>query len=93
MPLYFTSEGITFALAAPSEERGNRLGSDRKTLEPQALREIANKESKAVERWVVKLGFVGADRNVKPVGETETGTVISYFKGKPEEWHAGLPAY
>jgi hypothetical protein len=45
------------------------------------------------ERWVVKLDFVDANPGVKPVGVEETGAVISYFKGKPEEWRAGLPAY
>ena len=42
---------------------------------------------------MVKLEFVGADKDVKPVGEAETGAVVSYFKGKPEDWHAGLPTY
>ena len=44
-------------------------------------------------RWIVKLEFVGANEDVKPVGEAETGTVVSYFKGKPEEWQPGLPTY
>jgi hypothetical protein len=45
------------------------------------------------ERWVVKLDFVGANPDAHPAGLEETGTTISYFKGKPEEWKAGLPAY
>lgn len=45
------------------------------------------------KRWVVKLDFVGADRNVKPQGQDETGSVISYFKGNPDEWQTGLPTY
>jgi len=45
------------------------------------------------ERWVVKLEFVGADRHVRPLGQDETGAVISYFKGNPENWHTGLPTY
>ena len=47
----------------------------------------------ASERWIVKLEFVGADQHVKPVGEAETGAVVSYFKGKPAEWRTGLPTY
>ncbi len=43
--------------------------------------------------YVVKLDFVGADPGVKPVGLDETGIVISYFRVRPEEWHAGLPTY
>ena len=45
------------------------------------------------ERWVVKLDFLDANPGVRPVGVEETGAVISYFKGKPEEWKTGLPAY
>jgi hypothetical protein len=43
--------------------------------------------------WVVKLDFLGANRDVRPIGVDKTGAVISYFKGKPEEWKTGLPAY
>lgn len=50
-------------------------------------------EPKAGTRWVVKLEFIGADPAVRPQGMDETGAVISYFKGKPEEWQAGLPTY
>ncbi len=45
-----------------------------------------------LERWVVKLDFVGANPEAHPEGLEETGTKISYFRGKPEEWKAGLPA-
>jgi hypothetical protein len=44
-------------------------------------------------RWVVKLDFVDANPGVIPIGVEKTGAVISYFKGKPEEWKTGLPAY
>ena len=36
---------------------------------------------------------MGANADVRPSGEEKTGAVISYFKGKPEEWKAGLPTY
>ncbi|MGA2533810.1 MAG: SBBP repeat-containing protein [Candidatus Aminicenantales bacterium] len=45
------------------------------------------------KRWAVKLDFVGAAPGVMPAGEAKTGAVISYFKGRPEEWKAGIPAY
>ena len=51
------------------------------------------KEEASLKRWVVKLDFVGADRDVSPRGEDETGAVISYFRGGPEEWHTGIPTY
>ena len=50
-------------------------------------------EEKACERWIVKLDFVEADTDVYPRGEDETGAVISYFRGSPEEWRTGISAY
>ncbi len=44
-------------------------------------------------RSAVKLDFVGATADVRPSGEEKTGAIVSYFKGKPEEWKAGLPTY
>lgn len=44
------------------------------------------------ERWVVKLDFVDANPESIPVSLEKSGAVISYFKGKPEDWTAGLPA-
>jgi 6-phosphogluconolactonase (cycloisomerase 2 family) len=40
--------------------------------------------------WIMKLEFVGADPGVRPEGLEETSTVVSYFKGQPDEWKAGL---
>lgn len=45
------------------------------------------------KRWTVKLDFLDARKDVKPQGLEETGAAISYFRGKPEEWKSGLPAY
>ncbi len=50
-------------------------------------------EGVGAERWVVKLDFVGANRDVRPAGRDETGAAVSYFSGPPAEWHAGLPTY
>lgn len=44
------------------------------------------------ERWAVKLDFVDANRDTIPVSLGESGALISYFKGKPEDWKTGLPA-
>ncbi len=44
-------------------------------------------------RWAVRLDYVGANAGVRPVGLEKTGAVVSYFRGRPEEWHAGLPTY
>jgi hypothetical protein len=45
------------------------------------------------ERYVVKLDFLGSRKDVEPEGMEKTGANISYFRGKPEEWKTGLPAY
>ncbi len=45
------------------------------------------------ENWVVKLDFVGANRDVRPIGEDETGAVVSYFSGQPKDWRAGVRTY
>ncbi len=67
------------------DEETRRIGSKAEFSEPGARG--------SSERWVVKLDFVGANPEAKPVGVEETGAVISYFKGKPEEWKTGLVAY
>ena len=43
-------------------------------------------------RWVVKLDFVGSNPETVPTSVEESGTVISYFKGKPDAWQTGLSA-
>ena len=45
----------------------------------------------AAGRWVVKLDFVGAEPGAMPVSLEESGAIFSYFKGKPENWRAGIP--
>jgi hypothetical protein len=93
--LYFTPKGITFALLeakgknAESQEKGDlyRLG-------PGGTSEgRMTPDDPGYERWVVKLEFVGADPRVRPVGEGETGAVVSYFKGEKEDWHTGLRTF
>jgi Beta-propeller repeat/IPT/TIG domain len=44
------------------------------------------------ERWVVKLDFLDANPEAIPVSLEESGTVVSYFKGTPGGWKAGLKA-
>jgi hypothetical protein len=70
--LYFTPEGVTFALYLPEEEE--------------------SQSEAPTSRWIVKLDFVGANA-VRPAGQDRTEAIISYFKGSPSEWRAGLPTY
>ena len=44
------------------------------------------------QRWNLALDFVGA-RPTSPQGLGKTPAVVSYFKGNPRDWHAGIPTY
>jgi len=90
--IYFAPGGVTFALNYSTKSKDNkevrrliqhRLNSDKKPMDMD----------KDLRRWTVKMDFVGARKDVKPEGFDKTGAVVSYFKGKPEEWKPGLPAY
>ncbi len=87
--IFFTSEGITISL------RGAQAG--KKPGAPGDDKGAAQKSFACVKdegrRWNVALDFVGANRGVHPVGEAKTDTVFSYFKGRPQDWRAGIPAY
>lgn len=83
--VYFSPEGLTFVFA--ERVKGSPAGTKR------FLREIGLAETDQQtqgRRWVVKLDFVGARRDVRPESLAQAETVISYFKGRPEEWKTGL---
>jgi hypothetical protein len=83
--VYFTPEGLTFVLT----ERVNASPA----REKRSLREIEPGEAGPMsrrKRWVVKLDFVGSRRDVRPESLEQAETVVSYFKGRPQEWKAGL---
>jgi len=82
--LYFTEGGVTFVLNKQEPRQSGRM----------ADRTWSQDETRGPrERHVVKLDFVGADPDIRPAGEQKTDTIISYFKGKKEDWHTGLPTY
>jgi len=97
--LYFTSEGVTFALTRPSPDESSRSPkstiSSRRARDEAHGRPLAHSRSPTppYSRWAVKLDFVGANPNVRPIGQSQTEAVFSYFKGKPDEWHTGLRTY
>jgi hypothetical protein len=90
--LYFAAEGITLMLTKPADWKA---GTDEFSRPASAIsfgdRKMVN-DAPGSEYWILKLDFVGA-RKTSPVGEGQTGTVVSYFKGKPEHWKTGLPTY
>jgi hypothetical protein len=47
--------------------------------------------SNTANSWVVKLDFVGG--SARPVGQLRMDTVVSYFRGSPDQWQTGLPTY
>jgi len=92
--IYFTSEGLTYVLrerSAGEEIAGKTASVKERLLINPAERELQSRRDQG--RYAVKLDFVGANADVRPSGEEKTGAVISYFKGKPEEWKAGLPTF
>ena len=83
--VYFTPEGLTFVLT----EREKGLPAS----ERRFLREIGPAEAGQQapgRRWAVKLDFVGVRRDVRPESLALSETMVSYFKGRPEEWKTGL---
>lgn len=88
--LYFTSEGLSFALANPSKSQTTAKTTKQSTApRPKGER----KEPAATERYTLKLDFVGANPNVRPQGQEQTEAVFSYFKGRREQWQTGLKTY
>src|SRR5262245_56694363 len=86
--LYFTPQGITFALSGPPAHQ-DALPS---AVRPIALGPTRN-EQEVRQRWGLRLDFVGANPQVRPLGQDPTAAVVSYFKGPKEQWHPGLKTY
>ena len=95
--IYFTGRGVTFALTDAPTDAGEGKPSSEALVHPASYRGIGGAKEdgpqREAERWVVKLDFVNANPNVRPVGQEPTAAVISYFKGPREEWTTGLPTY
>jgi len=92
--IYFTSEGLTYVLSERSA--GEEIAGKTASVKERLLINPAERELRSwrdQRRFAVKLDFVGANADVRPSGEEKTGAVISYFRGKPKEWKAGLPTY
>ena len=90
--VYFTAEGITFALTGRAQEHEAEPRQTRPALRTAAF----HPDSAAVperQRWAITLEFLGANPGVKPVGHEPTPAVVSYFKGPQEQWKTALPTY
>ena len=95
--IYFTGRGVTFALTDAPTDAGDGKPSSQALVHPVSYRATGGTKEdgpqREAQRWVFKLDFVDANRNVRPVGQEPTAAVISYFKGPREEWTTGLPTY
>ena len=89
--IYFASDGLTFALAAPIT---NTTSSSPVTSLPFAIipKKLKSPPEKT-NRWILKLDFLGANPGVIPQGEDRAETTVSYFDGSPDQWHTGLPTF
>lgn len=83
--VYFTREGLTYVLSRP-----DTAGKAMPSL-PELGPALANHA--AALSWTVKQDFVGANRNVRPVGLERTGTIFSYFRGAKDQWRTGIPSF
>jgi hypothetical protein len=102
MAISFAAEGLTYVLSRPSDsssKRPDRLsapsgigasGPGMPRAQDQRHGDLGTERT--VERWAVKLDFVDARPEVIPEGLEESGAIISYFKGRPEEWRSGVAA-
>lgn len=91
--IYFTPEGVTFALTRPASN--DSIPNHKSILSNPSVRDDAHDRLTApsYSRWAVKLDFVGANPNARPIGQDKTEAVISYFKGQPDDWHTGMRTY
>jgi hypothetical protein len=79
--LYFTPQGITFALTGPGEGApASESARPMAAVRPVSFGSGARPEG-ARQRWVLKLEFLGANPEVQPRGENRTAATANYFKG------------
>ncbi|HYA48721.1 MAG TPA: SBBP repeat-containing protein, partial [Burkholderiales bacterium] len=81
--VFFTPQGLTISLGLG---RASRAQGPARPAGPVW-------DGRAGRRWNARLDFVGANAGVHPQGEAETATAFSYFRGRPQDWRAGVPAY
>lgn len=95
--LYFTPQGITFALTEPRHRSGERPEALPASPRPAKIvpigRETRSAGVKAGRRWVLKLDFLGANPRAHPEGEAPTTAVMSYFQGPRDHWQTGVATY
>jgi uncharacterized repeat protein (TIGR01451 family) len=83
--IYFSPGGLTLVLHSPRRQAALLQGTtDRASdflIDP------------SVQRLALQVEFVGADLNVVPRGENPSTALISYFKGRPEDWKSAVKSF
>ena len=82
--VYFTPQGVTYALTGRIDR-----GSNEAVVRPASFEDGAL----ALDRWAVKLDFLGADPGVSLEGRNKTPAVVSYFKGSANNNQTGLATF
>jgi hypothetical protein len=83
---FYTETGVTYRLTgrdpldAPLETPGLHTGR------PQL------DDTTDLTAWVIGQELVGG-RAVSPSGDEQTDSIVSYFRGQPEEWITGVPTF
>ena len=98
--IYFTSDGLTFALLGEHDAASRVQG-----LAPHTNAQLSSSldERPPTSRWAVKLDFVDSNSAVQATGRQRTAAVVSYFKrtaavvsyfkGTAEKQTADLPTF
>ncbi|MBC7363342.1 MAG: SBBP repeat-containing protein [Candidatus Aminicenantes bacterium] len=93
--IYFSPGGVTFALnkPVPSQPYHEIIYRNIFSFGDDDPAENQEASPSRWSRWVVKLDFVDVSNELIPVGQQKTEAMVSYFRGKPENWLTGLPTY
>src|SRR5712692_5185056 len=92
--IYFTSNGLTFALMGQDRIHATSDGQGQGDAAADPVRLAARAERISLgRRWTVKLDFVAANSGVEPAGLDLASTVVSYFTWPKDQWKTGLSTY
>jgi len=90
LPLYFEANRGQVDSRVAFFARGERASV---FFTPGGIRYSLADTRRAGRRFGLELGFVGADPDVRPVGVSETGAEVSYFRGSAKESETRVPTY
>ena len=84
--IYFTAGGLTIVLHSQRQQAAV-------SPVPAVVSASDNLAPIAAARWALQLDFVDANPAVRPSGENPSTALISYFKGRPEEWQPAVKTF